>query len=169
MGEIIVWPKPSTSLPFTGERLTTTYGGQTEIEHLHRYLMAREWCRDKDMLDVASGEGYGATCPGLDMRACKLRNDDTFACSAPPQFEARLTHARRGARSAFRHGNASRPLTPPTNGRSPVTSGTRIVSASLVFKRHRARWAVLRRHAPARGDFRLVVVVHTSKSMELKS
>ncbi len=59
MGEIIVWPKPSTPLPFTGERLTTTYGGQTEIEHLHRYLMAREWCRDKDVLDVASGEGYG--------------------------------------------------------------------------------------------------------------
>src|ERR1700722_4840339 len=58
MGEIIVWPKPSTSLPFTGERLTTTYGGQTEIEHLHRYLMAREWCRDKDVLDVESGEGY---------------------------------------------------------------------------------------------------------------
>jgi SAM-dependent methyltransferase len=59
MGEIIVWPKPSTPLPFTGERLTTAYGGQTEIEHLHRYLMAREWCRDKDVLDVASGEGYG--------------------------------------------------------------------------------------------------------------
>jgi SAM-dependent methyltransferase/uncharacterized coiled-coil DUF342 family protein len=59
MGEIIKWPKPSTPLPFTGERLTTAYGGQTEIEHLHRYLMAREWCRDKDVLDVASGEGYG--------------------------------------------------------------------------------------------------------------
>ena len=59
MGEIIVWPKPPSPLAFTGERLTSTYGGQTEIEHLHRYLMAREWCRDKDVLDVASGEGYG--------------------------------------------------------------------------------------------------------------
>ena len=59
MGEIIVWPKPSNPLPFLGERLTTAYGGQTEIEHLHRYLVAREWCRDKDVLDVASGEGYG--------------------------------------------------------------------------------------------------------------
>jgi SAM-dependent methyltransferase len=46
-------------MPFTGERLTSGYGGQTEIEHLHRYLLAREWCRDKDVLDVASGEGYG--------------------------------------------------------------------------------------------------------------
>ena len=59
MGEIIKWPRPSTPLRFTGERLTTAYGGQTEIEHLHRYLVAREWCRDKDVLDVASGEGYG--------------------------------------------------------------------------------------------------------------
>lgn len=64
MGEIIKWPKPSTPLPFTGERLTTAYGGQTEIEHLHRYLVAREWCRDKDVLDVASGEGYGTALLG---------------------------------------------------------------------------------------------------------
>jgi SAM-dependent methyltransferase len=46
-------------MPFTGERLTSAYGGQTEIEHLHRYLLARELCREKDILDVASGEGYG--------------------------------------------------------------------------------------------------------------
>lgn len=59
MGEIIKWPKPSSLLSCTGERLTTRYGGQTEIEQMHRYLMAREWCRDKDLLDVASGEGVG--------------------------------------------------------------------------------------------------------------
>jgi len=59
MGEIIVWPKPSSPMAFTGERLTSEYGGQTQIEHLHRYLLAREWCRGKDVLDVASGEGYG--------------------------------------------------------------------------------------------------------------
>ena len=45
-------------MPFTGERLTLDHGGQTQIEHLHRYLLAREWCRGKDVLDVASGEGY---------------------------------------------------------------------------------------------------------------
>jgi ubiquinone/menaquinone biosynthesis C-methylase UbiE len=59
MGEIIPRPIPPTPLPFTGERLTSDYGGQTEIEHLHRYLLARGWCRGKDVLDVASGEGYG--------------------------------------------------------------------------------------------------------------
>ena len=59
MGEIIPRPVPPIPLTFTGERLTSEYGGQTEIEHMHRYLLAREWCRGKDVLDVASGEGYG--------------------------------------------------------------------------------------------------------------
>lgn len=59
MGEIIARPTPPTPMHFTGERLTSGYGGQTQIEHLHRYLLAREWCRGKDVLDVASGEGYG--------------------------------------------------------------------------------------------------------------
>jgi SAM-dependent methyltransferase len=59
MGEIIPRPLPQAALPFTGERLTSDFGGQTQIEHFHRYLLAREWCRGKDILDVASGEGYG--------------------------------------------------------------------------------------------------------------
>ena len=59
MGEIITRPTPPAPMHFTGERLTSDYGGQTQIEHLHRYLLAREWCRGKDVLDVASGEGYG--------------------------------------------------------------------------------------------------------------
>jgi ubiquinone/menaquinone biosynthesis C-methylase UbiE len=47
-------------MPFTGERLTTALSGQTEIEHLHRYVLARHLCRGRKVLDVASGEGYGA-------------------------------------------------------------------------------------------------------------
>jgi ubiquinone/menaquinone biosynthesis C-methylase UbiE len=46
--------------PFTGERLTASIHGQVEVEHYHRYLYARGFCRDRDVLDVASGEGYGA-------------------------------------------------------------------------------------------------------------
>jgi SAM-dependent methyltransferase len=46
--------------PFTGERLTASVHGQVEIEHYHRYLYSRGFCRDRDVLDVASGEGYGA-------------------------------------------------------------------------------------------------------------
>jgi O-antigen biosynthesis protein len=46
--------------PFTGERLTASIHGQVEIEHYHRYLFSRGFCSDRDVLDVASGEGYGA-------------------------------------------------------------------------------------------------------------
>ena len=46
-------------LPFSGERLTSAVSGQIETEHHHRYLLAREFCRGRDVLDVASGEGYG--------------------------------------------------------------------------------------------------------------
>jgi SAM-dependent methyltransferase len=46
--------------PFTGERLTAAIRGQIETEHYHRYLYSRAFCRERDVLDVASGEGYGA-------------------------------------------------------------------------------------------------------------
>jgi ubiquinone/menaquinone biosynthesis C-methylase UbiE len=60
MGEIFERPMAAHPLPFTGERLTTALSGQTEIEHIHRYVLARHLCRGRDVLDVASGEGYGA-------------------------------------------------------------------------------------------------------------
>jgi protein-L-isoaspartate O-methyltransferase len=40
--------------------LTASVHGQVELEHYHRYLFSRGFCRDRDVLDVASGEGYGA-------------------------------------------------------------------------------------------------------------
>jgi SAM-dependent methyltransferase len=40
--------------------LVTGIEGPIENEHLHRYFLAREFCRSKEVLDVASGEGYGA-------------------------------------------------------------------------------------------------------------
>jgi len=47
-------------LPWTGERLVPSYTGDTAIEHLHRYAFAAEYARDKDVLDIACGEGYGS-------------------------------------------------------------------------------------------------------------
>ena len=47
-------------LPWTGERLVPSYVGNTALEHLHRYAFAREYAQDKDILDIACGEGYGA-------------------------------------------------------------------------------------------------------------
>ena len=60
MGEIFRREAAERPEPFTGERLTTAIGGQVQIEHYHRYLFARALVRNLDVLDVASGEGYGA-------------------------------------------------------------------------------------------------------------
>ncbi len=60
MGEIVVRPQPEQALVFDGERFTTSFGGQTAIEHWHRYLLARELVRGRDVLDIACGEGYGS-------------------------------------------------------------------------------------------------------------
>src|SRR5437868_10245932 len=59
VSKIIERTIPLRPLEWTGERLTTAAGGQVEVEHLHRYFLARELCRGLDVLDVASGEGYG--------------------------------------------------------------------------------------------------------------
>ncbi len=60
MGEIFERTRPKTPFAWTGERLTSEVTGQVEIEHLHRYFLARELCRGLSVLDIACGEGYGA-------------------------------------------------------------------------------------------------------------
>lgn len=59
MGEIFTRPSAAEVLECTGERLTAALTGETAIEHWHRYLLARELARGLDVLDIASGEGYG--------------------------------------------------------------------------------------------------------------
>jgi SAM-dependent methyltransferase len=44
----------------TGERLLTGYYDRYTIEHLHRYGLACMMVANKDILDIASGEGYGS-------------------------------------------------------------------------------------------------------------
>jgi SAM-dependent methyltransferase len=56
----IVFPSPSERLAATGERFTPGTPGEIEHEHYHRYLFALELCAGRDVLDVASGEGYGS-------------------------------------------------------------------------------------------------------------
>ena len=51
----------SKELPWTGERLVTSFqGGDIVLEHLHRYAFAAELVAGKDVLDIACGEGYGS-------------------------------------------------------------------------------------------------------------
>ena len=52
---------PKRSMEFTGERMTTAIEGEIEFEHFHRYCLARDLCPGLDVLDVASGEGYGSS------------------------------------------------------------------------------------------------------------
>jgi len=45
---------------FTGERLETSIYSKSTIDHLHRYALASKFIKDKIVLDIASGEGYGS-------------------------------------------------------------------------------------------------------------
>jgi SAM-dependent methyltransferase len=47
-------------MEWTGERFLPELGGRIRYEHLHRYALARELARDRVVLDLACGEGYGA-------------------------------------------------------------------------------------------------------------
>lgn len=45
---------------YTGERLEKHFFNRITIEHLHRYAIATKYVKDKIVLDIASGEGYGS-------------------------------------------------------------------------------------------------------------
>ena len=47
-------------LPFTGERFTPECVREIAYEHWHRYAFAVSLVRDKQVLDAACGEGFGA-------------------------------------------------------------------------------------------------------------
>ncbi len=51
---------PSRDLPWTGERYLPQIRGEIELEHLHRYYYATQFCCGKRVLDIACGEGYGS-------------------------------------------------------------------------------------------------------------
>jgi len=48
------------TLVFTGERFHPEISGNIELEHMHRYIYALAYAEGKTILDIASGEGYGA-------------------------------------------------------------------------------------------------------------
>jgi lipopolysaccharide biosynthesis protein/ubiquinone/menaquinone biosynthesis C-methylase UbiE len=50
----------SNSLAPDGERFLPQFKGIIELEHYHRYFMAQEVVASKDVLDIASGEGFGS-------------------------------------------------------------------------------------------------------------
>ena len=48
------------TLEWTGERYIPEIKGDIALEHLHRYAMACQFAKGKNVLDIASGEGYGS-------------------------------------------------------------------------------------------------------------
>jgi SAM-dependent methyltransferase/glycosyltransferase involved in cell wall biosynthesis len=61
-------------MEFTGERFVPEVHGNIELEHLHRYLQACQIAAGKEVLDIASGEGYGSAM--LASRASKVTGVD---------------------------------------------------------------------------------------------
>ena len=50
----------ASKLPPDGERYLPEFEGTIELEHLHRYQLARTLTSGRDVLDIACGEGYGS-------------------------------------------------------------------------------------------------------------
>lgn len=93
------FPSPDESMAFTGERYVSGLVGEIQHEHYHRYLFALQFCSGKDVLDVASGEGYGSHLLGQVARSVVGVDID----AASVAFAAR-NHAT--ARVSFREGKA---------------------------------------------------------------
>ena len=58
------FPTPLAAMEATGERYVSGLVGDIQSEHYHRYLFALRFCAGSDVLDVASGEGYGSALLG---------------------------------------------------------------------------------------------------------
>ncbi len=86
MGKIYI-KYADQAMPFTGERFTSLLAhSQIEAEHVHRYLVARKFCVNKSVLDIACGEGYGSwmlskvanSVLGVDVDAATISHADKF-------------------------------------------------------------------------------------------
>lgn len=108
MGEIFRRETAEHPEPFTGERLTTAIGGQVQIEHYHRYLFARSLVVGLDVLDVASGEGYGSALLAQVARTVVgVEYSGPTACAAAMNFRRPNLHFMRGDARALPLADAS--------------------------------------------------------------
>jgi GT2 family glycosyltransferase/SAM-dependent methyltransferase/glycosyltransferase involved in cell wall biosynthesis len=80
-------PRAAMPLKFTGERMTPESEGQIQYEHYHRYCVARDFCAGRDVLDVASGEGYGsALLAGVARSVIGVEIDDETVTHASANY-----------------------------------------------------------------------------------
>ncbi|WP_244099308.1 glycoside hydrolase family 99-like domain-containing protein [Burkholderia gladioli] len=55
-----IMSEQTDDLTWDGERYIPGMSAHIEVEHMHRYLVARRLCAGKRVLDIACGEGYGS-------------------------------------------------------------------------------------------------------------
>lgn len=73
---------------WSGERLETFVYNEATIEHLHRYAIAVGLVRNKDILDIASGEGYGSNLLSMHARTVTgIDNDKTTILHAINKYK----------------------------------------------------------------------------------
>lgn len=85
---------------WTAERLETFIDTEVAIEHLHRYAIALDLVRNKRVLDIASGEGYGSNL--MAMEASEVTGVDI---SSEAIFAAKKKYTRKNLQ--FLQGSAS--------------------------------------------------------------
>lgn len=106
--EIARFQVPTDRLEFTGERFTSGQGGPIEHEHRHRYLIAASICRGKDVLDIASGEGFGSAFLSTIARSVIGVDIDAEAITfARRNYQAENLTYREGSTTAIPLENAS--------------------------------------------------------------
>ncbi len=83
-------------------------GGQVEMEHVHRYCLARTLCGGMDVLDVACGEGYGTALIAQVARSVTGLDYDAGAIDhATAAFAAPATGFVQGSATAMPFADAS--------------------------------------------------------------
>jgi len=80
---------PGSEASFTGERFLPQCSGEIAYEHWHRYAFARSLAARKTVLDVASGEGYGAALlASVATRVCGADIDAETVARAARKYAA---------------------------------------------------------------------------------
>ncbi|MFT3932728.1 MAG: class I SAM-dependent methyltransferase [Chitinophagaceae bacterium] len=83
---------------YTGERLETFIEDEVMIEHLHRYAFVYEFCSNKIVLDIASGEGYGSNLiSGIANKVIGVDISDTAIKDAQKKYNKQNLEFKRGS------------------------------------------------------------------------
>ena len=92
--------QPSEQHAYTGERLSHGHNLQTELEHYHRYYLARDMARSLDVLDLACGEGYGSALLAQTART-------VIGVDLDPEAVEHAARSHGGPNASFRQGSAT--------------------------------------------------------------